>query len=799
MQKKLHYLLMIVTSSLLLSGCGGGGSTSPESSSEESAIERIYQYAQDENTAPTVQDYLDAGITGVTEENLDTINMTIATLTPEEVDTRDELQAIVDSLSNNKQPSVDAGQNRSVEVNHSVTITGSAYDTDGTIVSYTWKEGNTVLANTLSFTYTPTTAGTHLLTLTVVDNDGAFATDSVTITVTETQNAAPVANAGEDRSVQVNQTITITGSGTDSDGDITSYEWKEGTTLLATTASFNYTPTSTGNHILTLTVTDNNGATASDTMVVTVTEDNTVHITEEYQVERLGTATSINTTVSIDTAETKDLYLVLSNYDEVNSASVSISHSNKIAVSKETKTVNTKTVPNRKQMILPTPSKIRDFNNHIFSRQSSVERNQKVILVKNNSVEGDSNTFYLDEDSSGRTTVATLRKVISGISTEFGNKTLNVWVSDDSFDSGSGCSKDKCVTQTMVDALADIFLKSGADNDIYDWVTNIFSEEWGSDAKATYSNLIDETNQVDILLTDIDNDNSTYGGVVGYFYSKDNYLTSSLSGSNERIMFYADAVLFANGDGSWDINDFWPKEMISTLSHEFQHMIHFYQKTILRAGDGTDIWLNEMLSETVEEVISTKIEHDGPRGVDYTDGSAGPVNNPYGRYPDFNSNNTLSLTTWSGTLADYSKVNAFGAYLTRNYGVQVLHDIVHTSLTNKDAVVNAIHNTPNGTDKSFEDLLREWGIAVMLSDHTNLQDLPQYNTGDFILDTYRNSTYQLGSINFFHYDPQPTLYTTNGTVRPDGNFYYKIGERLSGKVDINITLNGTTEATLIAK
>jgi hypothetical protein len=416
-------------------------------------------------------------------------------------------------------------------------------------------------------------------------------------------------------------------------------------------------------------------------------------------------------------------------------------------------------------------------------------------------VEGDSQTFYLDDNSSGPTTQATLRKVVSSVTTEFGSKTLNVWVSDDSFDSGSGCSKSKCVTQNMIDALSDTFLKSDSDNDIYDWVTNIFGEEWGSDAQEQSSNLIGETDQIDILLTDIDNDDSTNGGVVGYFYSKDNYQSSSISGSNERIMFYADAVLFAKEEGSsWEIDDFWPKEMISTLAHEFQHMIHFYQKTILRTSIGTDTWINEMLSETMEEVISTKIRHNGPRGVEYTDGSAGDPGNTHGRYPDFNENNTLSLTEWSGSLADYSKVNAFGAYLTRNYGVKILHDIVHNNKVHEDAIEYAIqHISSENENKTFDDILREWGGAVMLSDYENLQDTPQYNTGDFTANIYGNSTYQLGSINFFNYNPQPTIYTTNGTVEPQGNYYYKVGEGLSGTVDINITLNGTTEATLIAK
>ncbi len=83
-------------------------------------------------------------------------------------------------------------------------------------------------------------------------------------------NKPPVANAGSDKTVQINQAITITGIGTDSDGKIVSYQWKKGSKVLASTASFSYIPTVVGTDTLTFTVTDNDGAIASDNMKVTV-------------------------------------------------------------------------------------------------------------------------------------------------------------------------------------------------------------------------------------------------------------------------------------------------------------------------------------------------------------------------------------------------------------------------------------------------------------------------------------------------------------------------------------------------
>ena len=89
-------------------------------------------------------------------------------------------------------------------------------------------------------------------------------------------NQDPVANAGADQSVtdtddNGSETITLDGSGSsDSDGTITSYVWTEGGSQIATGVAPNVS-LSVGTHTITLTVTDNEGATGTDDVVVTVT------------------------------------------------------------------------------------------------------------------------------------------------------------------------------------------------------------------------------------------------------------------------------------------------------------------------------------------------------------------------------------------------------------------------------------------------------------------------------------------------------------------------------------------------
>ena len=525
------------------------------------------------------------------------------------------------------------------------------------------------------------------------------------------------------------------------------------------------------------------------------TEDNrsissskTIKITEDYQIESLGKNGTIDATIKLGNTP-KDLYILLTNSDKSKKSNPAIIHNAKIAPARKNRKTLSGAITSIRSKILHAPTRITNFgrDRNMLHKRVGTRKGKLLpaVTMHDKDVDGDTKAFYLDAGNTGNKTAATAKKVVT-VSTAFGNKTLNIWVSNDSF--GSGCEKVTCVTQDMVDALADTFLKAGSDNDIYDWVTNIYGEEWGSEAADTYSNFIAANDEITILLTDIDKDNSKNGGTIGYFYPKDNYTTDTASGSNQRVMFYIDSVMFANTDSG----DAWQKEVYSTLAHEFTHMIEFYQKYI-KLDSEHDVWIAEMLAETTEDLVATKIEHNGPRNVAYTDGSAGDPDNVNGRYPKFNENPALSLTAWHNTITDYSKVSAFGTFLTRNYGgAKVLHDIMHTAKENEDLLESV-------TGKNFASLLREWGVAVMLSDIESPEDLPTYNTGDFTEDYYGNSTYQLGSINFFNYIPKPVTKTTTGTVKPEGNYYYKVGDSLTGDIAIDLTLGDNTEATLIAK
>ena len=503
-------------------------------------------------------------------------------------------------------------------------------------------------------------------------------------------------------------------------------------------------------------------------------------------------------------SEEKDVYLLFSNPSTQSVNSATVSHNQKItkelAYNKQQGELKEHTCSHHPSYVQAFNS---DFSHLKLKKSQPLEKklSEKPLIDKSLSIAtdfvGDSDIFYMGETAT-EGVAATARKVVNNVVTAFGTKSLSIWVQNDSY--GDACQKSKCVTQTMVDTLADKFLKEGLDNDIYDGVSNVFGEEWGS---SNYSNLIPANNNITILLVDIGNDNFTNGGTIGYFYSKDNLTKESIAGSNERIMFYIDSVLYANGgDKTWDENDFWPRQVFSTLAHEFQHMIHYYQKSISYEVAGTETWLNEMLSQSVEDLMAVKMGLNGPRYVAASRGDAGDANNLNGQFPLFNRNNSMTIDSWDNSLDDYAKVTSFGAYLLRNYGgAKLLHDMVHNAYTDKRAIEYAVHQHPNGASKTFDDLIHDWGIAVLMSKRDDLASDSGflYNAGDYISTQYNGINYDLGSINFFNYNPSPTIHSSMGTVNAQGSYFYKVGENLTGDVEVDIeqATNLTTSVVVV--
>ncbi len=146
---------------------------------------------------------------------------------------------------------------------------GASGDPDGTITSYAWQFGDTTTGTGVTTAHTYATANTYPITLTVTDNSGATSTITHTVTVTGPTNQPPVA-AFTPTCTLLACTVDAGASG-DPDGTITSYAWQFGDTTTGTGVTTAHTYATANTYPITLTVTDNSGATSTITHTVTVT------------------------------------------------------------------------------------------------------------------------------------------------------------------------------------------------------------------------------------------------------------------------------------------------------------------------------------------------------------------------------------------------------------------------------------------------------------------------------------------------------------------------------------------------
>lgn len=185
----------------------------------------------------------------------------------------------------NNAPAASAGADKSITLPvNSITLTGSGSDADGGTLTYRWTKisGPAPYAisspTAASTAVTGLAAGEYQFQLEVTDAGGLTGKDTAKVTVLNPPNQLPVANAGTDQTITLPvNSVGLSGtSSSDADGTIASYQWSQVTGPSASTLANATTVTATasdlvsGTYSFELLVKDNSGATAKDTVKVTV-------------------------------------------------------------------------------------------------------------------------------------------------------------------------------------------------------------------------------------------------------------------------------------------------------------------------------------------------------------------------------------------------------------------------------------------------------------------------------------------------------------------------------------------------
>lgn len=347
-----------------------------------------------------------------------------------------------------------------------------------------------------------------------------------------------------------------------------------------------------------------------------------------------------------------------------------------------------------------------DLKNYASSARSASVSSETAISGK----VGETKEIYVDNNTDISTFVqksATLRAV---------GTYCYVWVVDDFYSSTAGENK---VDSAIAKEYADAFDK------MYPMITNVFGNE--SDEIYYYydwrnmENYSSTGTKINIVVYDIGNDYSLpenqQCGIVGYFYAKDyiyNYSEKGVTSNNGKY-FYIDSE-YANS--SFDTT-------ISTLAHEFQHMVNYNQKTVLNDGLTSGQWYNEMLSMLCEDMMQ---EHLGIKDEDSPKERTTTFNAYYyySGISEYNSNNQI---------CSYATAFSFGSFIARNFGgAELVQKISKNSYVDNDSITNAV-NSLNGTNYTYDDLFEKYLLALFgNSTYTHNKDADctlKYNSGDY--------------------------------------------------------------------
>jgi uncharacterized repeat protein (TIGR01451 family)/CSLREA domain-containing protein len=226
-----------------------------------------------------------------------------------QVDNQMFFNLAIDNLSvgaappSNDPPTADANGPYSGEIGDTITLDGSgSSDTDGTITTYAWTiNGNNYSGVSPSVNLSAYAAGPYTVSLTVTDDDGATDSDTSSLTVIQ-PNVPPTAEAAGPYAGEVGQTITLDGSGSsDSDGTITTYAWSiNGNNYNGVSPSVDLSGYASGTYTVSLTVTDDDSASDSDTSSLTVFPG--ISVTDSSVTEGDSGSTEMTFTVSLDAA-----------------------------------------------------------------------------------------------------------------------------------------------------------------------------------------------------------------------------------------------------------------------------------------------------------------------------------------------------------------------------------------------------------------------------------------------------------------------------------------------------------------
>ena len=473
-----------------------------------------------------------------------------------------------------------------------------------------------------------------------------------------------------------------------------------------------------------------------------------------------------------------------------------------------------------------------------YDRLSSLSNDDREIISKADVEDiskekvGTKHEFY--EAITGKTVTATCKYKVKA-ETAFGTRTLLIYL-DRNIDSSDG----GVPTSDEIEILGSAFLSQGLDNDIYDKMTAMFGSDIGifnahesNPYLSEYPNLkdyfISNNDHITILIADIGTrprPGSSY--TAGYFNPSD----TRPGFGNDRAMITLN--VYATGGE-------YLSKSLTTLSHEFQHLIHnqYYNSVASsigiqgheRGNDNKYINVNEMFSAISELYTSYFIAAktaqvvdgpfmvgtagfdkgylDGTETVEIIDWEGEKVTRGFsylaenGRGPYTLETIGRPLNYWNqNDIRCYGLVAGMANYLLVNYGADVISSYMKNGKVWLDGIIDAINSLDKSRTLDIKTLLQEYGNALLLSSNPNMVKPYAYNKKGFFyvnkLPVYstnlwlykNNGTKRIGfeSSTASSYNPYSVNFYKVDSDVSSGNIEVEIGEDYDDNLSISVVV-----------
>ncbi|MEK7579985.1 MAG: peptidoglycan-binding protein [Patescibacteria group bacterium] len=288
-----------------------------------------------------------------------------------------------------------------------------------------------------------------------------------------------------------------------------------------------------------------------------------------------------------------------------------------------------------------------------------------------------------------------------------------------------------------IDELAQEF-----DSRIYPIETNF----WGTEPNPG----IDNDPRTTILITRL----VDFAG--GYFESTHLYRKSHAPDSNEREMFFLNSNAILN-------------ERTKIFSaHEFQHLIAFYQKDVLK-GASEEVWLNEARAEYA------------PRLLGYDD--IFEISNIRRRIIAFQQSPSEPLGEWKNQQSDYGSITLFTYYLADTYGDRILLDTLRSSKTGIESINEFL--SLNGFKENFSDVFSNWTITNILNDSAV--------DSKFAYKSVHLANFRISSTQSFSISGSQSLVSISSSVKDWQPVWYEFNTPINSGTGLNLKIEFSSD------